>query len=99
MNSCTVLDPLGAQAVRRPEQVSERVAKMFCVSLLAIFFNLTCFLICCIILILSYTHDHFHLVEDVSLEMVNIVIDKVTQKMIKDAVKHVCLISTVIDYS
>jgi hypothetical protein len=52
------------------------VAKMFWVSLLAIFSNFTCFLLCCAILILSCTHEHFHLAEGVSLEMTNIAFDR-----------------------
>jgi hypothetical protein len=52
------------------------VAKMFCVSLLAIFSNFTCFLLCCTVLILSCTQEHFHLAEGVSLKTDNIVFDK-----------------------
>jgi hypothetical protein len=53
------------------------VVKMFWVSLLAIFSNFTCILLCCTILILSCTQEHFHLVEDVCLESANIALDKV----------------------
>jgi hypothetical protein len=35
-----------------------------------------CFLFCCTILILSYTQEHFHLVEGVSLEAANIVFNE-----------------------
>jgi hypothetical protein len=54
----------------------DTVARMFWVSLLAVFSDFTCFLLCCIILILSYTQEHFCLVEDVSLDAANIVFDK-----------------------
>jgi hypothetical protein len=60
------------------------VAKMFWVSLLAIFSNFICLLLYCAILILSYTQDHFCLAKGVSMEMANIVFDMVTQKVIKD---------------
>jgi hypothetical protein len=52
------------------------MAKMFWVSLLAIFSNFTCFLLCCIILILFCMQEHFRLAEVVSLEVANIVFDK-----------------------
>jgi hypothetical protein len=52
------------------------VAKMFWVSLLAIFLNFTYFLLCCVILILSCTQKHFRLTECVSLDMTNIVFVK-----------------------
>jgi uncharacterized membrane protein len=52
------------------------MAKMFWVSLLAIFSNVTYFLLCCVILILSSTQEHFCLAEGVSLETGNIVFDK-----------------------
>jgi hypothetical protein len=71
---------------------------MFWVTLLAIFSNFPCFLFCCEILILSYTQDHFCLVEDVSLETANIVFDKVAQKVIKGTVKHARLVSTALYY-
>jgi hypothetical protein len=38
--------------------------------------------------------DHFRLAESISMDMPNIVFDKVAQKVIKDAIKHACLIST-----
>jgi hypothetical protein len=72
----------------------EAVAKIFWVSLLAIFSNFTCFLFCCRILIISYTQEHFRLAEGISIEMANIVFDKRTWKVIKDAVKHARLLST-----
>jgi hypothetical protein len=72
---------------------------MFWVSLLAIFLNFNCFLLCGVILILSYMQEHFRLVEGVSLETANIVFDKATQKVIKDAVKHAHLMSTALYYS
>jgi hypothetical protein len=72
---------------------------MFWVSLLAIFSSFTCFLVCCTILILSCTQEHFLLMEGVSLEKANIVFDKAEQKVIKDAVKHARLISTALYYS
>jgi hypothetical protein len=64
------------------------------VSLLATFLNFTCFLLCCTILILSCMQDHFRLAESISIDMANIVFDKVAQKVIKDAIKHARLIST-----
>jgi hypothetical protein len=73
--------------------------KMFWVSLLAIFLNLTSFLLCCTNLILSFTKEHFRLVECISLEMANIAFDKAVRKVINDAVKHVCLVSTALYYS
>jgi hypothetical protein len=75
------------------------VVKIFWASLLAIFSNFTCFLLCCTILILSYTQEHFHLAEGVNLETANIVFDKAAQKVIKDTVKHARLISTALYYS
>jgi hypothetical protein len=72
---------------------------MFWVSVLAIFSNFTCFLLCCAILILSCMQKYFHLAEGVSLEMANIFFNKAVQKVIKDAVKHACLISVVLYYS
>jgi hypothetical protein len=72
---------------------------MFWVSVLAISSNFTCFLLCCTILILSYTSEHFCLAEGVSLEKANIVFDKAAQKVIKDAVKHARLMSTALYYS
>jgi hypothetical protein len=75
------------------------VANIFWVSLLAIFSNFNCFLLCCAILILSYTQEHFSLMEDVSIEMANIVFNKATQKVIKDTIKHARLVSTALYYS
>jgi hypothetical protein len=72
---------------------------MFWVSLLVTFSNFNCFLLCCVILILSYTHEHFHLAEGVSVEISNIVFDKATQKVINDAAKHACPVSTALYYS
>jgi hypothetical protein len=72
---------------------------MLWVSLLAIFSNFTYFLLCCTILILSCTQEHFCLAEDISIEMANIVFNKAAQKVIKDAVKHDCLVSTALYYS
>jgi hypothetical protein len=66
---------------------------MIYVSLLAIFLNFTCFLLYCAILILFCTQEHFHLVEDISLKTANIIFDKATRKVIKDAVKHARLMS------
>jgi hypothetical protein len=75
------------------------VVKMFWVSLLAIFSKFTGFLLCCAILIPSCMQDHFDLAESVSMEMANIVFNKVAQKMIKDAVKHARLVFTALYYS
>jgi hypothetical protein len=65
---------------------------MFWVSLLATFSNFYCFLLCCTILILSCIHEHFRLVEGVSLEIASIVFDKAAQKVIKDIIKHAHLV-------
>jgi hypothetical protein len=75
------------------------VMKMFGVSLLATFLNFTCFLLYCAILILSCTQDHFYLVEGVSMKMANIVFNRAAQKVVKDIVKHACLVSTALYYS
>jgi hypothetical protein len=72
---------------------------MFWVNLLATFSNFTYFLLCCAILILSYPQEHFCLVYEVSIEMANIIFDKVTRKVIKDAIKHACLVSMASYYS
>jgi hypothetical protein len=63
------------------------VTKMLCVSL-GTFSKFTSFLLCCAILILSCTYDHFRLAEGVSKKMANIVFDKAARKVIKDAVKY-----------
>jgi hypothetical protein len=68
-------------------------------SLLAIFLNFTCFLLCYTILILNCTQDHFRLAEGISLEMANFVFDKVAGKVIKDTVKHARPVSSVLYYS
>jgi hypothetical protein len=75
------------------------VAKMFWVSLLSIFSNFSYFLVCCTILILSYTQEHFHLAEGVSLESANIVFNKVAWKVLQDAIKLAHLVSTATYYS
>jgi hypothetical protein len=77
----------------------DAVVRMFWVSLLAIFSYFTCFLLCYAILILSCTQEHFCLVEGVSLDAGNIAFDKMTQKVIKDAIKHARLISTALYYT
>jgi hypothetical protein len=79
--------------------LKDRMAKMFWVSLLAIFSNFTCFLLCCTIFIISCTQDHFCLAEGVSLEMANIVSDKAAQKVIKGAIKYTRHVSTASYYS
>jgi hypothetical protein len=43
--------------------------------------------------------EHFHLAEGVSFDAANIVFDKVAQKVIKDVVKHACLVSTALYYT
>jgi hypothetical protein len=77
----------------------DTVVKMFSVSLLAIFLYFTCFLLCCVILILSCTLEYFCWAEGVSIEMANIVFDKVARKVIKDTIKHVRLVSTALYHS
>jgi hypothetical protein len=64
-----------------------------------IFLNFACFLLCCTILILSCTQEHFCLAEGVSIELASIVFDKVPWKVIKDAVKLARLVSTALYYS
>jgi hypothetical protein len=71
---------------------------MLWVSLLAIFFNCTCFLLYCTILILSCMQEHFRLAEGVSLETTNIAFDKAVQKVINDTIKHARVISTTLYY-
>jgi hypothetical protein len=90
MSSCTILDQGTFQDV---------VAKMFCLSLLAIFSKFNCFLLCCAILILSCTLEHFRLAEGISEEMANIVFNKVGRKVIKVTVKHSRLVSITLYYS
>jgi hypothetical protein len=53
------------------------MARMSCVSLLGIFSDFTCFLLCCAILILSCMEEYFRLVEGISLDAVNIVFGNV----------------------
>jgi hypothetical protein len=72
---------------------------MFWVSLQAIFSNFTCILLCCAILLLSYTQEHFRLVEGISLESANNFFNKAAQKVIKDAIKHARLVSSALYYS
>jgi hypothetical protein len=62
------------------------VANMYSVSLLATFSNFNYFLLCYPNLILSCTHEHFHLAEGVSIEVANIFFDKAARKVIK--VRH-----------
>jgi hypothetical protein len=94
MSSCMVQDPLGAQAVRRPGHLLGRGGEDVLGESTRYIFKFICFLYCSAILILSYTQDHFCLVE-----MANIVFNKAAQKVIKNAVKHACLISTSLYYS
>jgi hypothetical protein len=99
MDSCTVLDPLGAQALRRPGQLSGRGGNDVLGESTSYILKFICFLLCCTILILSYTNEHFHLVEGVSLEAANNVFDKLARKVIKDTIKHTRLVSTALYYS
>jgi hypothetical protein len=75
-----VLKPYADQGI-----FQDGVPKLFWVSLLAIFLDFTCFLLCCATLILSWTQEHFCFAEGVSLEVANIVINKAARKVIKDA--------------
>jgi hypothetical protein len=99
MNSCTVLDPLGAQAIRRPGHLlgwggedvlgvsTSYIFKFYLFLTLLHNFN-------------SLFHvGIFHLVKDISLETSNIVFDKAVRKVIKGTVKHARLISTTLYYS
>jgi hypothetical protein len=72
---------------------------MFCVSLLDTFLKFICFLLCCTILILSYTQERFRLAEGISEEMAHIVFNKVSRKVIKDTIKNTRLVSTALYYS
>jgi hypothetical protein len=72
---------------------------MFWVSLQATFSNFTCILLCCAILLLSCTQEHFRLAEGISLESANNFFDKAVKKVIKDAIKHACLVSSALYYS
>jgi hypothetical protein len=72
---------------------------MFWMSLLAIFSNFTCFLLCCAILILSCMQEHFHLAEGVSIKAANIFFNKAVRKVIKEVVKHARLVSTALYYT
>jgi hypothetical protein len=99
MNSYTVLDPLGAQAICRPRHLSRRGGEDVLMSLLATISKFNCFLLCCAILILSCTQKHFCLTEGVSEEMANIIFNKATRKVLKDIVKHAHLVSTASYYS
>jgi hypothetical protein len=57
------------------------------------------FFLCCAILILYCTQEHFCLAEDISIDTANIVFDKATWKVIKDTIKHTFLVSTALYYS
>jgi hypothetical protein len=97
MNSCTVLDPLGAQAIRRPGLLSGRGGEDIPGESTSYIF--TCILLYCAILILSFTQEYFCLVEGISLETANIIFDKAAWKVIKDVIKHVHHVSTTLYYS
>jgi hypothetical protein len=86
-----VLDPLGAQVVRRPGLLSGWGGEDVLLGLLAIFSNFTCILLYCAI---SGWGG-----EGVSLETANIVFNKAVRKVIKDTVKHARLVSTTLYYS
>jgi hypothetical protein len=75
------------------------VAKLFWVSLLAIFSYFTCFLLCYATLILSCTQEHFCFVEGVSSKAANIVFDKAAQKVIKHIIKHAHLVYSALYYT
>jgi hypothetical protein len=60
------------------------VAKLFWVSLLAIFLDFTCFLLCLATLILPCMQEYFRLAEGISSEAANIIFDKAARKVIKD---------------
>jgi hypothetical protein len=92
MSSCTVLDPLGLKSFVDQGTFQNAVVKMFWMSLLATFLNFNCFLLCCEISILSCMHEYFCLVEGVSEETANIVFNKIACKVIKDPIKHTCLV-------
>jgi hypothetical protein len=65
-SSCMVLDPPGAQAVRRSGHLSERDCEDVLGESSSYILNFNYFWLCCIILILSCTQEHFRLTESVS---------------------------------
>jgi hypothetical protein len=97
-SSCTVLDSLSAQAVHQPGHLLGRAGEDVLSESTSYILKFYFFL-CCAILILYCTQEHFRLAEDISIEMANIVFDKATRKVIKDTIKHTCLVSTALYYS
>jgi hypothetical protein len=78
-----VLDPLGAQVIHRPGHLSGRYGEDVSGESSSYILNFNCFLFCCVILILSFTQEHFCLAEGVSKDMTDIVFNKATCKVIK----------------
>jgi hypothetical protein len=75
-DSCTVLDPLGAQAICKPGHLSGRGGEDVLGESTSYIFQFYLFPDLFTILILSCTQEHFCLAEGVSLETANIVFDK-----------------------
>jgi hypothetical protein len=71
-SSCTVMDPLGAQLIRRPGHLSECSGKDVLDESSSYILNFKCFLLYRANLILSCMQEYFCLVKGVSEEMDNI---------------------------
>jgi hypothetical protein len=77
MSSCMVLDPLGAQAVRRPGHLLGRGGDDVFVKSTIYIFKFYLFLtLLCNFNSLLHAQDHFHLAEGISMKMANIIFDK-----------------------
>jgi hypothetical protein len=96
---CTVLDPLGAQALCQLGHLSGCSGEdVLCQSTSYIFI---------FYLFSTLLHNFnslarrniFCLAEVVSLDAANIIFDKAVQKVIKDAINHVHLVSTTLNYT
>jgi hypothetical protein len=75
-DSCPALDPLGAQALHRPGQLSGRGGEDVLGQSTSYIFRFYLFLLCCTILILSCMQEHFRLAEGISLNAANTVLNK-----------------------
>jgi hypothetical protein len=76
MDSCTVLDPLGAQAIRRPGHLLGRSGEDVLGESTRYIFKSYLFIALLAILIVYCTLEYFRLAEGVSFETANIVFDK-----------------------
>jgi hypothetical protein len=99
MDSCKILDPLGAQALHRPGQLSGRSGEDVLGECTSYIFRFYLFLT----LLRNFNSllhtRHYRLAEGISLEEANIVFDKAVQKVINDTVKHARLVFTTLYYS